>query len=544
LLGVLLIRASQQPLLFVLEDVHWVDPSTLDLLNLFIDHAPATQLCILLTFRPDFTPPWELRSYLAYITLSRLPRKEIENMVGRVTKGKALPEEVLNHLASKTDGVPLFVEEMTKTLLESGMLKEKDSQYELTGSLMQLTIPTTLRDSLMARLDHLATAKEVAQLAAVLGREFPYEWLHAVSPLNEATLNEELARLVNAELLYRRGVSPNVSYIFKHALIQDAAYESLLKSTRQQYHRQFAEILSKPTAAGNFSEIAEAQPELLAHHYTEAGLKKEAIDYWQKAGQRAVQRSANIEAIGHLTKGLELLRTLPDTPERIQQELILQITLGPALMAAKGFAAPEVGQAYGRAQELCGQIDEIPHPQLFPALFGVWSFRYGRGELQPARELGEQLLRLAQSGQDPALLLEAHHALWPALVYLGELTSGQAHWEQGITLYDPQHHRSLALLYGGHDPGVCCRSFAEVALWLMGYPDQALKKGYEALTLAQELAHPFSLTFALEFAAKLHQLRREEQATQERAEAVIALSKEQGFVLTLAWGTSCWGGWW
>jgi predicted ATPase len=214
LLSVLLTRASQQPLLFVLEDLHWADPSTLELLNLFIGQAPTTKLCVLLTFRPDFAPPWEMRSYLNYITLSRLPRKEIENMVGRVTKGKALPEEVLNHIVSKTDGVPLFVEEMTKTMLESGMLKEKGDQYELMGSLTQLTIPTTLRDSLMARLDHLAAAKEVAQLAAVLGREFPYEWLHAVSPLNEATLNEELARLVNAELLYRKGVPPKVSYIF------------------------------------------------------------------------------------------------------------------------------------------------------------------------------------------------------------------------------------------------------------------------------------------------------------------------------------------
>src|SRR5262249_2270976 len=416
---------------------------------------------------------------------------------------------------------------------ESGLVREEDGRYvgaHGSAPILPLAIPSTLQDSLMARLDRLSAVREIAQLGAALGREFSYELLHAVSPLDEERLQQGLKQLVEAELVYQRGLVLQAHYLFKHALIQDMAYQSLLKSKRQQLHQQIAQVLEE-----RFTETVETQPELVAHHYTEAGLAEQAIPYWQQAGQRAMERSANVEAIAHVTKGLDLLKTLPDSPEPTKQELTLQIALGPALIATKGFAAPEVGQVYARAQELCKQIDETP--QLFPALFGVWLFRWGRGELQPTRELGERLLRLARSGQDPALLLEAHHALWPTLVYLGELTSGCAHWEQGIALHDPQHHRPLASLYGGHDPGVCCRNFAAVALWLMGHPDQALKKSHEALTLAQELAHPYSLALALEFAAKLRQLRREEQVAQERAAAVIVLSREQGFALTLAWGT-------
>jgi predicted ATPase len=283
-----------------------------------------------------------------------------------------------------------------------------------------------------------------------------------------------------------------------------------------------------------FPETVETQPELLAHHYTEAGLLVQAIPYWQRAGQQAIQRSANVEAISHLTKGLEVLKTLPDTPDRAQQELTLQIALGAPLMTTKSYGAPDVERAYARARELCQQVGETP--QLFPVLRGLWNFYLMRAELQTAQELGEQLLRLAQSAQDPALLLEAHQALGIALFWLGELTSALAHLEQGITLYDSRQHRSLAFLYG-RDPGVTCLSYAAFALWRLGYPDQALKRNHEALTLAWELSHPFSISFSLHFAAALHQFRRERQLTQERAEAVIALSKEQGFAQRLAGGT-------
>ena len=260
----------------------------------------------------------------------------------------------------------------------------------------------------------------------------------------------------------------------------------------------------------------------------------QAMPYWQRAGQRAIERSANLEAVAHLTRGLEVLATLPDTPERAQQELIVQTTLGPALMATKGHAAPEVLHAYARARELCQQVGETP--QLFQVLRGLWYFYLHRVELQTARELGEQLLTLAQRVGDPALLLEAHYALGNTLNYLGEFAAAQAHFAQGIALYDPQQHRSHAFRYG-QDPGVVCRAYAGVTLWWLGYPDQALQQSHEALTLARELAHPFSLAYALFFAALLHQLRREWHLTHERAEAAIALAAEQGFALWVALGT-------
>ena len=529
----LLEEVEKQPMLSVWEDLQWADPSTLELLSLLIDQAPTAHILIVLVFRSDFTPPWIMRSHLTQITLSRLGRKQVEGMVERVTGGKTLPTEVLQQVVAKTDGVPLFVEELTKMVLESGLLREKDSHYELTGPLPPLAIPSTLQDSLMARLDQLATVREVAQLAATLGREFSYELLQAVSPLDEAILQKELARLVEAEILYQRGLPPHSKYFFKHALIQDAAYQSLLKSKRQQYHQQIGQILEE-----QFSENAKTQPELLAHHYTEAALREQAITYWQRAGERAIERSANVEAVGHFTKGLELLKTLPDTPGRTQQELMLQITLGVPLAAIKGYAAPEVERTYARARELCQQAGETP--QLFPVLFGLWRFYLVRGELQTAHELGEQLLRLAQHAQNPTLLPEAHGALGITLPYLGELISAQTHLEQGIALYNPHQHRSLAFLHG-QDPGVVCRVHAAWALWYLGYPDQALERSREALTLAQELSHPFSLAFALYHSARLHQLRREVQVAQERLETVISLSTEQGFAQWLALGIALQG---
>ncbi|MBI3797632.1 MAG: AAA family ATPase, partial [Deltaproteobacteria bacterium] len=387
-------EAERAPVYCVWEDLHWADPSTLDVLTLLLEQVPTTRLLTLLTFRPEFTPPWGSRSYLSLLTLSRLGRPDVEAMVEQVTRGKALPPEVLQQIVAKTDGVPLFVEELTKMVLESGLLREVGDHYELTGPLPPLAIPSTLHDSLMARLDRLVPVREIAQVGAVLGREFSYELLHALSPLDEGALQQGLRQLVKTELVYQRGMPPQATYVFKHALVQDTAYQSLLKSTRQQYHRKIAHVLEK-----RFSETTENQPELLAHHYTEAGLTAQALPYWQKAGQRASQRSAYTEAVSHLTKGLQLLQALPETPERIQQELTLQLTLGTALQATQGYATPEVGRVYARARELCGQVGETP--QLFSALWGVKVFYIVRAELQTARELGEQLLRLAKTVQDP-----------------------------------------------------------------------------------------------------------------------------------------------
>jgi predicted ATPase len=527
-LAIFLRIAAQQPVLFVMEDLHWVDPSTLELLTLLVGQGPTARILALWTFRPDFSPPWTGRSHLTQVTLNRLPRRQAAELTNRVAHGKALPPEVVAQVAAKTDGVPLFVEELTKMVLESGLLQEREDRYALTGPLPPLAIPNTLHDSLMARLDRLAAVKGLAQLAATLGREFSYELLHAVSPWDEDTLRRGLQQLVAAEFLYQRGVPPQAAYRFKHALIQDAAYQSLLRGTRQQYHQRIAQVLE-----AHFAEIAETQPELLAHHYTQAGLTVQAISYWQRAGQRAIQRSGNLEAIEHLTGGLNVLKTLPDAPERTQQELSLQIALGLPLLATKGMAAPEVERTYARARALCQQVGEIP--QLFSVLWGLWWFYEVRGEVQTARELAEELLSLAQRQQDPALLLQAHRAMGQTLYWLGELAPARAHLEQSVALYDPQQHHGLAFQYG-EDPRVGCLSFLAHVLWYLGYPDQALARIHEAIPLGQELSHPFSLAHALEFAVWLHQYRREGPATQERAEAAMTLCREQGFPFFLSQG--------
>jgi predicted ATPase len=528
LLTILLRIAAQQPVLFVMEDLHWVDPSTLELLSLLIDQGPTTRILALLTFRPDFSPPWIGRSHLTQVTVNRLPRQQAVEVIRQVAHGKDLPPEVVEQIVAKTDGVPLFVEELTKMVLESGLLQECEGRYELLGPLPPLAIPATLHDSLMARLDRLATVKGLAQLGATLGREFSYALLQAVSPWDERTLQRGLQQLVEAEFLYQRGLPPQATYLFKHALIQEAAYQSLLKSTRQQYHQRIAQMLEE-----RFPDMVETQPELLAHHYTEAGLTDQAVDYWLRAGQRASERSANQEAISHLTTGLALLRSLPPTPARTQQELPLHLALGSSLLATKGFAASEIEQTYSRAHYLCQHLEE-PH-KLFPALRGLWNYYNVRAEYQTSHGLSEQLLALARQVQDPAMLVAAHHALGATLFSLGAVAPAHTHCAQGIELYDPQQYRAYVFLYGV-DSGVVCHRYAAWALWYLGYPDQGLARNYEAVTLAQQNAHPFSLGFALSGSAVFHQFRREVQATQESTEAAVCLAKEQGFPLWVAYG--------
>jgi predicted ATPase len=512
------------------DNVYWTDPTTLELLNLLIDQTPTASLLVLLTCRPHFQPAWHHRSYITEMMLNHLSHPQVTQIVAGVTNGKALPQEVLQQIIAKTDGVPLFIEELTKAILESGHLKEGAGHYELAGSLQALVIPATLQDSLMARLDRLMTGKVIAQLGATIGRQFSYALLHAVSQVDEVMLQHELGRLVEAEIVYQRGLPPQATYTFKHALIQDAAYQSLLKSTRQQYHQRVAQVLE-----AQFPEMAEAQPELVAHHYTEAGLIEQAVDYWHKAGQRAIERSAHVEVIAHLRQGLELLKTLPETSEHTQREVDLLIALGASLLAVKGYAAAEVRETYTSAQQLCQHLED-PY-QLFPVLRGLCSYHIVRAELRTAHALGEQLLILAQQVHDTAMLCAAHRALGTTLFDLGAAADALTHYTQGLALYDFQQHRASAWLYG-EDTGVLCHSFAALALWCLGYPEQGLTQSHEAVTLAQQLAHPFSLAFALSFAAVFHQFRRERYTAQEYTEAAISLAQEQGFPLWIARGVA------
>jgi class 3 adenylate cyclase/predicted ATPase len=530
---ILLQLAENYPVLFILEDLHWTDPTTLELIGLLLDQTPTASMLVLLTCRPHFQPAWHHRSYITEMTLNRLSHTQVEQIVNRITDEKALPQEVLAQIVEKTDGVPLFVEEMTKAILESGQLQALDEHYELTGALSTFAIPTTLQDSLMARLDRLISAKGIAQLGAAIGRQFAYDLLHAVSQLDVITLQRELGRLVEAEIVYQRGVLPQATYVFKHALIQDAAYQSLLRSTRQQYHLRIAQVLAE-----HFPETAGTQPELLAHHYTEAGLVEQAIPYWQRAGQHASDRSAHLEAISHLTTGIELLTTLPETPERIQQALTLYLALGAALQMGKGNAVPEVEHAYTRARELCQQVGETS--QLVPAIFGLWRFYIGRSQFQMTREIGDTLLRLAQHTDDPALAVIADYALGNTWFYLGALPAARQHLEEGIVRYTPAQHCAPVFRIGV-DLGVSCCVYAAWTLWLLGYPAQALARIHEALALAHELAHPFSLGWAWVGAAIVSQFRRDVLAVHKQAEATVALSTEQGFPLWVVLGTSLCG---
>jgi class 3 adenylate cyclase/predicted ATPase len=530
LLTIFLRMAAQQPVLFVMEDLHWVDPSTLEFLTLLVDQGPTARILALFTGRPDFSPPWTGRSHLTQMTLNRLPRRQAAELTGRVAHGKPLPPEVVEQVVAKTDGVPLFVEELTKMVLESGLLQEREERYELSGPLPPLAIPTTLHDSLMARLDRLAAVKGLAQLGATLGREFSYELLQAVSPWDEGTLRQGLHQLVAAEFLYQQGLPPQATYRFKHALIQDAAYQSLLRSTRQQYHQRIAQVLE-----AHFPETAETQPEWLAHHYTQAGLTEQAVVYWQQAGEYASDRSAYLEAVSHVTTGIELLQTLPETPERTQHAVTLYIILGAALQMAKGLAVPEVERAYTRARALCQQVGETP--QLVPVLFGLWRFYVVRAQLHTARELGDTLLRLAQRADDPALAVIAHFALGNTWLRLGALPAARLHLEEAIARYTPDQRRAPVFRMG-LDPGVGCRIYTAMTLWLLGYLDQALARLHEALALAHELSHPFSLAYAWCEAAVVWQCCRDVPAVHEQAEAGVALSTAQGFPLQAALGTS------
>ena len=514
-------ETERAPVLAVFEDLHWADASTMELVGAIVEEVPTVRMLTVATARPEFVPPWPPRSHLTPLTLNRLERPQVAVLVTHLAGDKTLPGEFVQHVVSKTDGVPLFVEELTKMLLESDVLRLVDGGYELTGPLTNVTIPSTLQDSLMARLDRLPEGKEVAQMGAVLGREFAYDMIEALTTEVEATLQARLGELVEAELLYQRGRPPRSKYTFKHALIQDAAYASLLRGTRQAYHQSVAQLLEQ-----QFPDLVESQPELIAHHYTEADALEQALPYWLKAGQRAAQRSANVNAISHLNKGLEVVFGLPDTPARAHQELALQAALGPVLMATKGYAASETGKAYSRARALCERTGETP--KLFPVLFGLWGFYIVRADHATAQVIAEELLGLAQQQKDTALLVGAHFALGSSKIMTSDLPTGWANLEQGIAQYGSQPRPDLALQYG-HDPAMSCGVIGGMALWSLGYPDQASKRLDAALALAHEVNHPHSLAYANGLGAITQQLRLDPGGTKALAQVGTRLSREQGY---------------
>jgi class 3 adenylate cyclase/predicted ATPase len=518
-------RAAQQPVLFVVEDLHWIDPTTVEFLTVLVERVHTAPILAVLTYRPDFHPPWSESSNVTAVNLSRLVPNEAAELTRRVARGKSLPDTIIEEVVSKTDGVPLFVEELTKMMLESGLLAERMDRYALTAPLPPLAIPNTLHDSLMARLDRLSAIKGLAQLGAAIGREFSYPLLKAVAPWDENVLREGLAQLVSAEFLHQQGTPPNATYRFKHALIQDAAYQSLLKSTRQQHHQRIANTLES-----GFSEIVTSQPELLAHHYTEAGLTAQAIPYWHAAAERALNRYANNEAANHATRGLNLLSTLPDTPQRATQELSLQLVLGPARSFVAGPQAVE--HIYARARELARQVGGTP--ELFPALSGLAYAQIVRGRLREARALAEEFLELAEPQQDALVLAVGHCMVAYAAWWQGDFIDVRDHSRQGLALYNPDQHHAGIRAYN-QNPGIICGYLTALSNWVLGYPTQASQAMEQTLADAKELRHPYSIGLTLLFSAQLFQLRREPEATRLRAEEGLAVSAEHGLFAVELW---------
>jgi predicted ATPase len=520
--------AERQPVLTVWEDLHWADPSSLELLGLVIDQTPTTPMLSVLTYRPDFQPPWPMRSHMTPLTLNRLERPQVEAMIGELAHGKALPAEVVRHIVVKTDGVPLFVEELTKTILESGLVRADGDRYTLTGSLAEMAVPATLQDSLMARLDRLPTVREVAQLGAVLGREFAYEMLRALARMEDTALQRGLTQLVGAELLYQRGRPPRAKYVFKHALIQDAAYGSLLRSTRQTVHQQIAELLE-----ARFPETVATEPELVARHYTEAGCHEPAVRYWWEAGRRASERSASVEAVSHLTRGLEVLAKCPDTPERARQELELHLALGGPLTTTRGYASPELAESTIRARELVDRVGSTD--QRFDVFYRQWAHALVGSENRRARVLAEEFLRDAEGEGDPALVLTGHRILGVTLLILGEPADARRHLERTRALYDPERHRALAFRFA-QDPESASHAFASLALWLLGAPEQAARATEAALAKARAVAHANTLAYALLFGGlTLDGFRGDPDGIEAHAGALTALAEEQGAALWLAY---------
>ena len=526
--------SRRNPVLMVFEDVHWIDPTSLELLQVTVDRVQQLPTLLLLTFRPEFPPPWIGEPHVTMLALGRLNRRDTTTLVERVIGDKVLPSAIVHEIIDRTDGVPLFVEELTKAVLEAGA-GEGDAKAVLSRtSPGALAVPATLHASLLARLDRLGPeAKEIAQTGAAIGREFTGDLLRTVSPLPEAALQSALEQLAASQLIFRRGLS---AYSFKHALVQDTAYGTLLRNKRQPLHARIARALEE-----KFPDIAANQPEVLAHHFTEADLTGNAVTYWRKAGQRAAERSAHAEAIAHLRKGLMLVDRVAEPAERARHELDLQLVLAPVLISTKSWSAPEVEQVYLRARELSRQAGDVA--QLFTVSWGLWLVYQQRCEFKTARDLLDELFALARQSADPALLLQAHHAAWTTLLNLPDPTACRAHLETGLTLFRPAEYRAHKFLYGSHDAAVCNRYTAAAVLWPLGFPEQALATAREAVSMARELSHPFSLVLALVFAAMIYQHRREAEPAREHAEAAIAVCAEHSIAPHLAAAGSILQGW-
>ncbi|MFQ5657509.1 MAG: AAA family ATPase [Candidatus Methylomirabilales bacterium] len=528
----LLLRESQvQPLLLVFEDLHWIDTETQGVLDSLVDSLPTARILLLVNYRPEYQHGWGSKTYYTRLRLDPLPHDSAEELLEALLGDDAGLQPVKKLLIERTEGNPFFLEESVRTLVETQGLVGERGAHRLAKALPSIQMPATVQAILAARIDRLLPEdKRVLQAASAVGKDVPFVLLLAIADLPEEELRRGLSRLQGTEFVYETRLFPDLEYTFKHALTHEVAYGGLLQERRRALHARLVEVIESL-----YADRLTEQVERLGHHALHGAVWEKAVRYLRHAGAKAVDRSANREAVRFFEQALTVLAKLPESRETLTETLDIRIALGPALGAIKGFPAPEVEASYIHARDLCGRIGDTW--QLFPALWGLWHVNHNRGEYQAARELGEQLLNVAQGGQDPALLLQAHHALWTTLFQMGEPAAAKAHVQQGLALYDPEQHRSQGFQYGGHDPGVCCRNFSARALWVLGYPDQALRHIQEALSLARELSHPYTTAWALYYAAWLYYHCGETQASAEKAEAVVTLATAQGFPLFFALGS-------
>ncbi len=516
--------ADQRPLVVVAEDLHWTDPSTIELLGMLMEHGQWYPMLVVATHRPEFAPPWASVSPLV-LPLHPLGRKEVEVLVANVAGGKRVPRSVREHVLAKGDGIPLFVEELTRSVLDSDLLEESDDSWERTDPLPGWSVPSTLQDSLEARLDRLGSAKQLLEVAAVLGREFSHADLEAIVDAGEDALATDLRELIDTGLLYRRGVPPRVRYAFKHALIQDIAYRSLLPETRTRHHARIAQSLEE-----RFPDRLDVEPESIARHYEEGGMAARAIDAYERAGERAAQRSADSEAVAHFKKALAILGKMPAGDERDHREIALQVAIGTPLAALRGFGSAEVREAYGRARDLMDRVGESP--RLGEVLDGLVSFYITQSQLEDATALVDQQMRLAEREHDAERFLSAHYCLGIIHYFQGDPRKALDHFAEVDALYDPVAHRDL-LSIRGENVGVAAAIWSAWALWIRGYSDRAVEACLDAIDRANDAGHLFSLAYAHAWASVVHWNRRDRPEATEHAERAIEIAEEYGFPIPL-----------
>lgn len=514
-------QATRKPILLLFEDAHWIDPTTKSLLDRLVARVSDVPILLVLSYRTGFEPGWDLRSYLTHLPLTHLDFAQVSCIVDEVAKGKSVPTEIYTLIAARTNGVPLYVEEVAKDLLESDLVVERETAFVLSGPLPTLTVPSALQDSLMARLDRLGLAKEVAQIGAVFGPQFSIEMLLEVSSSSEDGLRRDIDRLVEAGIIALSDAGASEVYRYRHALIRDTAYNSLLKSERQSLHAAVANALKQDE-----QNSIDAGPELLAFHYTMANMADEAINHWHIAGQRAIERSANLEAAVQLAKAIELLLAKERSPERDSLEIEIQVLRAGTLRSNAGIAADDTGQVYARIRDLCHRAGETEH--LFPVMNGLYAFHLVRAEYDHARDVAGQLLDLAEQSIESHHSMVAHRAMGAVLLHVGEFRASCEHLEQALELYNPKEHGRLAYIYGT-DHAAITSSFLSMVVWMLGEPDRALRIQNQAVAAARALNHAHSVAQALTFLCMLHLLRRDVEKTRLTAKRLEKLSKEHSF---------------